>query len=411
MAYLTREDGERFVIPAYRDVLSAKKSALLKKEILLLSGSYGEYITLQKKGNQYEVAFSPDNGFLLGETVWHYFKRPRDLIYCEAIPNTTEVILVIVKSGSVYLDGSFPADTVPEELIVFQTQQNSFEIMIFGDVPISQHPDEGKFVFDESRVKSFQTLDKSAFNALPRVKAFQLQLVNVILKQHGIGVFPLGRMLLMAFIIGGGIFGYYYFTQPTPIPLRAPPPPPNPFANYIQALLTPEPAAEIEALTNQVLLLYTLPGWMPMTIEYAKGISIVTVISKGAETNLLFEWARKNNAEVIVTDSGFSLKLHLSLPNRTPPQAIAPINELIGTITDKLSEVYPGNHLKLGKMEEEATFKQVSITIDFVDITPTTFNLIGERLGGLPLVLSQVKLAINDDRNLTGSFILNALGN
>src|SRR5688572_11892417 len=105
MPYITREDGEHFVIPSYRDVLVVKQKNQLKKEILLLSQSYGEYITLQKKGgNQYEVAFSPDTGYLLGESIWYHFKRPVDLIYCEAIPNTTEAILVIVKSSSVYLD-------------------------------------------------------------------------------------------------------------------------------------------------------------------------------------------------------------------------------------------------------------------------------------------------------------------
>src|SRR5579862_3627590 len=157
MPYITREDGERFIIPTYRDVLSAKKPSLLKKEILLLAANYGEYITLQKKGNfQYEVAFSPEAGNLLGETVWHFFKRPRDLIYCEEIPNTTDVILVIVKSGSVYLDGSFPADSVPEELIVFQTQQNNFEIYTYGDVPISETAEPGKFAFDTTSVKSFK---------------------------------------------------------------------------------------------------------------------------------------------------------------------------------------------------------------------------------------------------------------
>src|SRR5262245_20600863 len=107
MPYIAREDGERFVLPFYRNFLIFNQKSQLKKEILLLSQSYGEYITLQKKNaTQYEVAFSPDTGYLLGESIWHNFKKPLDLIYCEAIPNTTEAILVIVKSGSVYLDGS-----------------------------------------------------------------------------------------------------------------------------------------------------------------------------------------------------------------------------------------------------------------------------------------------------------------
>jgi hypothetical protein len=146
MSYITREDGERFVIPSYRDVLKAKQKTQLKKEILALSKSHGEYITMQKKGpNQYELAFSSDTGYLLGESIWQHFNRPVDMIYCEAIPNSTDAILVIVKSSAVYLDGSFPLDSIPEELIIFLTQQNNFEIYIYGDVPISQTHEIGKF--------------------------------------------------------------------------------------------------------------------------------------------------------------------------------------------------------------------------------------------------------------------------
>jgi hypothetical protein len=123
----------------------------LKKELRLLTASYGEYVALQKKSAAtYEVALSPDPGYLLGECVWDYFKRPFDMIYCEAIPNTTEAILVIVKSGSVYLDGSFQIDSIPEELLIFKSQtNNNFSVFIHGNVPISQTEEEGKIAFDE----------------------------------------------------------------------------------------------------------------------------------------------------------------------------------------------------------------------------------------------------------------------
>src|SRR5262245_59869678 len=187
MPYITREDGERFVIPSYRDVLTVKQKNQLKKEIVLLSQSYGEYITLQKKSpTQYEVAFSPDTGYLLGESIWQHFKKPNDLIYCEAVANTTEAILVIVKSGSVYLDGSFPVDSIPEELIIFLTQENNFEIYTYGDVPISAEAEAGKFSFEPNSVKSFTRLDKPVFPTLPLYKVYQLQLVDPVLRSQGI---------------------------------------------------------------------------------------------------------------------------------------------------------------------------------------------------------------------------------
>lgn len=194
MPYITREDGVHFVVPSYRDVITVKSSSVAKKEILLLSSNYGQYITLQAKGPiQYEIACSPDTGYLLGESIWYYFKRPLDMIYCEAVPNTTEAILVIVKDGSVYLDGSFPLDAIPEELVIFLTQQNHFQIYVYGDVPISESPQEGKFSFEPSSVKSFSELDSPVFPSLPLYKTYQLQLVDQVLKTHGIGVLPIQK--------------------------------------------------------------------------------------------------------------------------------------------------------------------------------------------------------------------------
>src|SRR5579864_5340376 len=137
MAYIAREDGENFVIPSYRDVISKRKSQL-KNDILELSSRYGEYLALLRRGvAQYEVAFSNDAGYLFGECVWHYFNRPLDLIYCEVIPDTTEAYFVLVKEGGVCLDGTFPLDHIAEELQAFTTQQNQFEIYVYGDTPIS----------------------------------------------------------------------------------------------------------------------------------------------------------------------------------------------------------------------------------------------------------------------------------
>ena len=52
---------------------------------------------------------------------------------------------MIVKSGSVYLDGSFPIDSISEELVIFKTQQINFDIYIYCYVPINPPPQPRKF--------------------------------------------------------------------------------------------------------------------------------------------------------------------------------------------------------------------------------------------------------------------------
>ena len=305
MSYITREDGEHFVIPSYRDVLSAKQKTQLKKDILTLSQSYGDYITLQKKNaTQYEVAFSPDTGYLLGESIWHQFKRPMDMIYCESVPNTFEAILVIVKAGSVYLDGRFPMDSIPEE---FLTQQNSFEIYIYGDVPISEHPEEGKFNFEPSSVQSFNILSEPVFPTLPLLKMYQLQLVDQVLKAQGIGVLPITQIAILLAILGAGWFGWSYFTKPVVAPV-AEAPKVNPYQRYLDQLASPAPDAELGGLLNNTKKLLTMPGWTPVNLDYLHGMLQVKVQSAGGSVEALNNWCLLNNNKTLATNHYLSVE-------------------------------------------------------------------------------------------------------
>lgn len=412
MPYITREDGERFVIPSYRDVLSAKNKSLLKKDILMLSHNYGEYITLQRKGpSQYEVAFSPDTGYLLGETIWHYFKRPMDMIYCEAIPNTTEAILVIVKNGSVYLDGSFPLESIPEELIIFLTQKNNFEIYLYGDVPISQTPEEGKFSFEASSVKSFIVLDAPVFQTLPLLKIYQLQLVEPVLKAHGIGVFPL-RQLIVVLVVLVLLYLMYSYLTSKPSEVMRPliiMPPPNPYQGYNTALNSPAPEQEMEKVLTLMRALFTMPGWMPSTIDYKQGLVAANIKSNGGTINDLNNWLGINNARIEVRPEGIFILKNLYLSKRPIPKAIYYLQGTMAIFVDKLSKVYPGNHITINEIKDKGSYKEMSFTVDFLNISPVVLTLIQLQLKDLPFVLQKLSIVV-ENGSFTGSLSLKALG-
>lgn len=412
MAYITREDGEHFVIPSYREVLSAKQKSVLKKDILLLSQSYGEYITLQKKNQiQYEIAFSPDTGYLLGESVWSYFKKPNDLIYCEAIPGTTEAIMVIVKDGSVYLDGSFPLESIPEELIVFLTQENHFEIYIHGDVPISQTPEPNKFNFEANVVKSFTVLDKPVFATLPLLKAYQLQLVDVVLKAHGIGVFPV-KQLVGALVIAG--LGWMLWTYITSAPQEVAPPPeeaPNPYLAYNQMLASPAPDQEMTMFLSKFQLLFTMPGWMPKVVTYSNGSLSATVVSNGTKTATLRAWANDVGATFDVKNTGIVVNMSFTVPSRPVPINIYPVKNVVAALLDKLANVYPGNSLQLGEFANKGVFTDASLTISLATASPVVLGLIAEQFKDLPLVLKSISLTVTDNGNLNGTIVIDVLGN
>jgi hypothetical protein len=411
MPFITREDGEHFVIPSYRDVLTAKQKGQLKKDILLLSQSYGEYITLQKKGiMQYEVAFSPDAGYLLGESIWHYFKKPTELIYCEAIPNTTEAILVIVKAGSVYLDGSFPLDSIPEELIIFLTQENNFEIYTYGDVPISETPQEGKFSFDPKSVKSFTALNKPVFPTLPLLSVYRLKLVDAVLKAQGIGVFPTGTLLSLLFLLGLGWLGWWYFT-PEKAPIVVEEKKVNPFEAYNKALSSPRPGEEIKKVLTYLIELRGMPGWHVKSVAYTKENLSVVVQSDGGKTEDLLIWAQNNKYTVSIKSEGIYLDKSIKLDSRVLPTKIYPLKQVIAAFVDKLASVYPGNNITLGKTEKKDAYSSIILEIRLSDVSPVVLALIGNQFKDLPFVLRNLSFNANEENTYSGTITVEAFGN
>jgi hypothetical protein len=412
MPYITREDGERFVIPSYRDVITVKSENALKREILLLSSSYGEYITLQSKGPiQYEVAFSPDAGYLLGESVWNHFKRPLDMIYCEAIPNTTEALLVIVKDGGVYLDGSFPLESISEELIIFLTQQNNFKIFTYGDVPISETPEEGKFSFEPSSVIAFTRLDKPVFPTLPLLKMYQLQLVDQVLSAHGIGVFPIRKLIIGAVIIGVLWLMWTYMTTQREVVRKIVIQQINPYQAYNDIMISPAPVQEINQFLNGLKILFAMPGWSVNEIDYSHGMTTILITSNGSNIQTLQEWANHNGMTIDVNGKGIALAQTISLTNRPVPSNIYPLKDTLIKFVDGLALVYPGNHLTLGNITNKGAYSSITIKIAIDSLSPAAIGLIGDECKGLPMVLNSISLTMPPDELLTGTISIDVLGN
>lgn len=412
MPYITREDGEHFVIPSYRDVLSSKSKTQLKKDILLLSKSYGDHITMQKKNAmQYEVAFSTDTGYLLGESVWQHFNKPDDMIYCEAIPGSTEVILVIVKNGSVYLDGSFQADNVSEELVVFLTQEAHFEIVTYGDVPISDSSVEGKFSFDPKSVKSFTVLDKPVFQTLSLLPAYKLQLVDVVLKTQGIGVPPIRSIIIAIVVAGLGWYLWALITTPaeqTVELVQAI----NPYQSYIDTMHSPLPEDEIASVVNQLKNWLIIPGWVVTDVTYSSlnGKMVAKVVSSGGRVEDLYVWSKKNRYDCVLTKEGYTITSNISATKIDRSQTINKLEEVTAVIIDRIASVYPGHHMTIADMEDKKEFKQSKFTVTFDNFAPLYMNLVGMQFKGLPFVVNEMKGTIKNGK-FQGTMTLTALGN
>lgn len=412
MPFITREDGENFIIPSYRDVVTSKQSSALKKEVTALSQSYGEYITLQRKGKlQFEVAFSTDLGYLLGETVWYKFNRPSDMIYCEAVPNSTEAILVIVKNGSVYLDGSFQIDSIPEELIIFLTQQNDFEIFVYGDIPISATAEEGKFSFDEGSVKSFTVLEEPVFNSLPLVKAYRFQTVDAALKSQGIGTLPIKAIAVGILAV---FLSYYIITnfimeeekKQQELPMEK-----NPYEAYVNALASPRPDDIINAYISQVGLLNQAPGWTVTSVEYKGGSIAGNMSTRSGTLGTLYSWCNTNKLTLKIVGRTLVISYKPKFSSRKKPKRIYPLKDVMVLFIDRLTTIYPDyRNITISKGKAKGPYSAMKVAINFKGASPQLVVAIGQTMSELPLVLSNMSFRVMTGR-LNGKVVVEALGN
>lgn len=408
MSYITREDGENFVIPSYRDVLSSKNKSQLKKDINVLSETYGEYITLQKKNaTQIEVAFSPDKGYLLGETVWQCFNKPEDMVYCEAIPNSNEVILVVVKNSSVYLDGSFIAETVSEELVVFLTQQANFEIYTYGDVPISDSPEDGKFSFDPKSVKNFTVLDEPKFPSLPLIPAYQLDLAEKVLQAHGIGVLPVKQAVIVLILLGFGWFMWTTVFAPEETVIQQVVV--NPYKDYNSAMNSPLPDQTVQLVAKKLGELTLLPGWQISQIDFSGSSLKAKAKSLGGKVVNFYKWSKDHGYTLSIEKDGYSLNVPLQVKNVDRSNKITNLEQVIAVLIDRVATVDPGNKISLGEIKSMNVYKKVEVQISIEDFTPIFIDLMGEQLAGLPVVVDNIKGTV-ENGILKGTIQLTALG-
>lgn len=426
MPYITREDGEHFVIPAYRDVLAYPNKAQLKKDILGLSEKYGQYVTLQKKGTKFEAAFSPDPGYLLGESVWLHFKRPLDMVYCEAVPNKAEAILVVVKEGSIYLDGQFPLDGIAEELIAFITQQNQFAIYTYGDVPISQEPEMGKFSFEPSAIRSFEVLSEPAFPQIKPNKLYQLRLVDVVLKANNIGVFPTTKLVSGVLLLLFAYMAYYlyheYRTTVVQTFIPALPPPPNPYTDYKNAMVSPSPHDMIYACLVKASELSTMPGWIAKEITCTNDhINAIVVTQLGGSIEVLNKWLTERGYALTISPAAIEVSQALALPNRTEPALIYPVQSAMIRITDDIMRLTSTQlNLKLvenkkvkpntpGTEQTESKVQRRSMTLELENASPFYFGILADRMIDMPVVINTMKLTF-EKGVMQGSITFDVLG-
>lgn len=404
MATLTRADGVVFTIFTYRELITAKKSKLLKNELMLLSRDNGEYARFyDKPGGDFEAAFGHEPGYLLGENVWHYFQQPDDLIYCEQLSDNENAILVVVREGNVFIDGKFPLANLIDEFLGLMTSENPFDIYVYGEaIPLAKEPQEDKFAFDSHLVKSYHELEQAIFTILPVEENFRLIPIAKAISELGLSE-KIGVKWVIAFIVLLVLAFGIYKTLQQPEPLaEAPTPsaptekPVDPYAGYRAALNSPNPVIVIDNVWGTMQQLFTVPGWTPVSFKLGSGLrsASINLNNNGGNAETLLAWARQNQFNVSITGKQATLNTSYKLRSRGEPSQIYQLKDTSALLYDELSRILPAGDVSMGQATSLGPYGSQTLSLTMQDIGETELNLIAQSLDNFPVQLNSLSLNI-----------------
>lgn len=412
MPTLRRDDGIQFVIQSYRELLTGKGTGALKRKIRSLAIKHGEFVRLFKQdAGKFDAVFSREAGYLLGETVWHHFGKPMNMIFCEALPEKQQALLVVIRSGSVYLDTKTSYANLLDEFASLALSNEKYVIYVYGDVPLSDQKTNDNFAFDHAQVESFTHLVEPIFHKLVADPALQLQPLELALTSSYLNK-PLTKPIIIGIALLFAIIVWAHFSS-APIQTSGPTkliPLVDPYGSFNEALTTPSPDDLLTELNTITTLMYTLPGWQITDLTYKDNMFTVSLQRTGGQAIELQSWINLHRVNGQITNTGVILKFNVKSPNRSIPRLIYNSTQLLPLVIDQLSSVITRESITTGSTSQTGATKYTAATINFTDFSPTILDLVGKILGKFPIQVVSITIKMQNNL-LSGNIQLNVWGN
>ncbi len=417
MSILTRNDGTQFVVHTYRELLRNKKKSLLNQQIRHLADQHGQHVQLyKKKHGEYEAVFSRESGYLLGESVKQFFSSSNNLVFCESIANSQKILLIIIKSGSVFLDAIIPKEQLKTELLPLMAEKTAFEIITHGDIPLYKKPpetndeDNDAVIFPADITTSFDTLDRPLLPRLKTLNTFKLQPLHNALKSQRLYVNPYRNIIAAGAVIVCAILFIIAKHSIDTRPVVSTVIPKNPYHDYNQALMTPSPSQQIATILGTITALYTVPGWQIEKAQLQGHQLSLSLTPSNGNIETLIDWAKKNKFSISFQQNVAKLTKALSLQPRPQPAIIFPIEQAFELLADKINTVMEGKNITVNANVVHQATTEKTLNINLHNTSPQELELLSNALSQLPVTTNRITLDIAADTLINGSIQLSIWG-
>ena len=421
MADLISSDGIPYSLRPYRDTVTFTSRRELLKHIEREVSKYGDYCHVRPRPSVgkgvFDIAISNTPGYLLGDAVYQYFNKPKDLIWCEETTNANVdestginekcVAVVVIRDGRIELDANVPAMAVSSDIgSAIQQSSNPMTVYVHGDVPIVSPSHEAKItdvVIEESMVDQFIQLDEPVFPKLPCTESIRLKPSNLAIKDSGLSspapVFIAGATLVLLSTVAG----FLYEPPNNKVVIN------DPFKEYRQALTSPAPAIILADIYKQCIEAISIPGFTPSLFEITTHSLKVTFPIGDGEPASLIRYAATQKGALTIEGRHIFIVIPLNSMPRSKPQNIANTIDVVSEILS-VTSINSKLKAKVGSTTNHGSYRQASMSFSADKASFLDLVFLAKSLDGLPLTLSPSTVKF-DGSALSGQLNFNVYGN
>lgn len=423
MSVIVRDDGIRFVLRTYRELLKQNRRSLLKQQLRFLAGQYGQYVYLAPSKTDsvsLKAVFSMESGYLLGESVWQHLERPHHFIYCERHPEENEqAIVIVVIDDHVHIDTILMDDEITPELLPLFTLSVSFELITFGNLSIKLCEDNEEtdhlMALPKSMINQHRSLTTSLILELPAYPEYELHLLPKVLTskllQQSIPWPPIAILIILLVLVS---IWFFYPAPPETTTIQSVAPATidsSAYAEFYQALNVPNAQALITNLIQIINNISALPGWQLQTVNYDGAEYHFALNRLGGDIRWFNRWAKKNDYVVMLTTNGADLTVSNTISARPKPQQIYYSQQILSFIDEQLSVILSDRSLLVGAAQTYSKVQSIPITLNLNSASPSLLTLISQVLGNdLPITINHIQFSVDEANLLNGTIQFSVWG-
>lgn len=405
MTVIAREDGVQFTLLNYRETLSGMSVGDMRAKVKELATGHGKncaIVPLREK--TYEAVFTDDEGFPLGECVWHHFGKPINLILCETINHEVgDTLLVVIREGTVYLDEILPRDEVAAELSGLLGMEVAYEIHVFGDdVPLVEEAAPEQFAFPKHFVSTYNVLPVSQINTMVPPPEYQLLSPDKALVAAGIQlVNPLIAVGVAAVLVIAGYFLFFAKEEEKKVVVKKVEKIVDPYEAFRRDLSTPKANAYFYEMVDTLDSAFLVQGWVPTKLDLKKRKVTLEMIPIPGSTvqpsyDRVIAFAKSKGASYKMRPGKVTIEYSPKLKNRKSPTQIQNREEAMLDLVDKVNSVTVTSKNSFKDAKSYGKYEKSTVNFSFEQFSGGELYVVGNIMDELPVDLKTVQLSVKE---------------